>query len=1044
MAIQNQGWAYVSGSGTGGTTSPGGSDGNIQFNNNGSFSGSGSLITDGSGSLSASVNISASAFYGDGSNLTGITASAVNVADGPEFSLQWRYDTPSNGDLSGSQAITWNTSSLDLIVTGNVRIQEDYEFYGDIEGAVRFPAQVDEAGGITRGQVVYINGISGQTPTVGLAACDDASKMPAFGLAGQTAADGDALQVITLGSLKNLNLTALYDQTFAVGDVVYVQTGSGGNAGKLTNVRPKGSGNLLQNIGKVVRDGGGGDGQIKVGGAGRTNATPNLDKGYLFVGDDTNCSSQDNTVFISSSANRVGINNTNPQASLHISSSTDNVSLLRVDSQSEADAILFVTGSGRVGIGTSDPGIGGSSDTMLDVQGHLTIGKAGTAYIFNNNDSDTYMKFGGSVPPGTDGMQFVVGGKRMLMLDEDGADKVTLGSAGTDVVYVSGSLTVSASAANGEDIFVGSGTSRTIGVLVDGADDFFEIGHDAGAITLSASAGVEFVAGSDGVGSFGSDIKVYATQDGNNTVVSLTNGGAVSGSTKLESGGTLTVAGISTFNNTVNLNAAVTSSNIIVSTTPAGTGAGLQLSASNTSFGPGQVYGQLYFGSGSIGGSGWSGTEISLSDFGGGEEFEFRAKNGATTVRADNGDATLRATAGEVILSGSAGIVGQTTVNLNAGLSTNNNSVSINAGMSVNNTALTINSSLQNNGISTFNDTATFNNSASVHNQGINVNNARGTFNSGLTVNNASAIFNDSVTLGDASGDGVTWNAGSWNMSANSVVTTLKDGVDGVGGNGALMFFTGSGGDFMKFHTSGSAKGIVFPQQTYLSKGGALSGSAAGAGSYLALDSSNKIVITSSAGASTSPGGSDTQIQFNQNGSFAGSSGLVYNGSGSLSIGTSTPKTTLDIHYTGSGNPVGLSNDTGGGEIVYFGTSSADLTAGGVYYLNQNGGWESVSSATTGSGHNQLLGIALGTKAGSNGILLNGYFDVTSFYSGSFIKGAPVYIQSSSVPRPVVGGGYLSSSAPTAADSYVRVVGYGTDTPNVVYFNPDSTYIELS
>ena len=67
----------------------------------------------------------------------------------------------------------------------------------------------------------------------------------------------------------------------------------------------------------------------------------------------------------------------------------------------------------------------------------------------------------------------------------------------TASVGVSSSLLiVSASVANGQDIFVGSGTDRTIGVLVDGSDDFFLMGHDAGAITLSASNGIEFVGGS--------------------------------------------------------------------------------------------------------------------------------------------------------------------------------------------------------------------------------------------------------------------------------------------------------------------------------------------------------------------------------------------------------------------------------------------------------------------------------------------------------------------------------------------------------------------
>ena len=185
------------------------------------------------------------------------------------------------------------------------------EVIGDIEGAIRFDAVNDEGGSISRGQVVYIKGVAGQTPTVALAAADDATKMPAFGLAGSNAAQGASVQVVTFGSIGNLNLGTLFPgETFAEGEPVFVQTGSGGVSGSMTTTRPTGSNNLLQNIGQVVRNGGGGDNQIKVGGAGRSNATPNLDKGYLFVGNDSDCSVQDNTIYVSSSANRVGINTT--------------------------------------------------------------------------------------------------------------------------------------------------------------------------------------------------------------------------------------------------------------------------------------------------------------------------------------------------------------------------------------------------------------------------------------------------------------------------------------------------------------------------------------------------------------------------------------------------------------------------------------------------------------------------------------------------------------------------------------------------------------
>ena len=120
MAIVNQGWAFVSASSA--HTDPGGSDTNIQFNNNGTFSGSSLLITDGSGSLTASVNIAAAAFYGDGSNITGVTASAVNVADGPEQAIQFRVDTPVSGEISGSNDLMFLTASNVLALTGTMEI----------------------------------------------------------------------------------------------------------------------------------------------------------------------------------------------------------------------------------------------------------------------------------------------------------------------------------------------------------------------------------------------------------------------------------------------------------------------------------------------------------------------------------------------------------------------------------------------------------------------------------------------------------------------------------------------------------------------------------------------------------------------------------------------------------------------------------------------------------------------------------------------------------------------------------------------------------
>jgi hypothetical protein len=153
--------------------------------------------------------------------------------------------------------------------------------YTDINGAIRFKAKNDQGASITKGQVLYIKGISGTVPTVGLARANSASTMPAFGLALANANDQAEVEVITFGNLTDVNTTTY---SLSAGDTVYV---SAATAGSLTNSAPAGESNLIQNIGRVVRADASA-GIIKVGGAGRSNATPNLDDGKIFLGDASN------------------------------------------------------------------------------------------------------------------------------------------------------------------------------------------------------------------------------------------------------------------------------------------------------------------------------------------------------------------------------------------------------------------------------------------------------------------------------------------------------------------------------------------------------------------------------------------------------------------------------------------------------------------------------------------------------------------------------------------------------------------------------------
>ena len=146
-----------------------------------------------------------------------------------------------------------------------------------------------------------------------------------------------------------------------------------------------------------------------------------------------------------------------------------------------------------------------------------------------------------------------------------------------------------------------------------------------------------------------------------------------------------------------------------------------------------------------------------------------------------------------------------------------------------------------------------------------------------------------------------------------------------------------------------------------------------------------------------------------------------------VGIDTSSPKTALDVHH----DPTSLANDTGGGEVVTFGTGN--LTAGKLYFLNSSGQWTETDADAI-STSDGLLGIALGASP-SAGVLLRGFFDATTYLS-NFIAGLPVYISTTAAS--------MDTTLPSGTGDIVRCVGYCTNTANVIYFNPESSHLELS
>ena len=261
----------------------------------------------------------------------------------------------------------------------------------DINGAIRFKAKNNQGSTISKGQAVYISGISGTVPEVKLAQANSALTMPAFGLALANANHQAEVQVITFGNLTDYNTTTY---SLSLGDTVYI---SETTAGALTSTAPTGEANLIQNIGRVLRADASA-GIIKVGGAGRSNATPNLDQNKIFLGDSNNQA-------VSTALSSVALSSFNDD--LSYLSSGDNVSeltndagyLANINSENLGDLsdvtitsaangeVLSYNGSAWVNSAASAGSLAGLSDVTITAAANGEVLKYnGSAWVDANVD----------------------------------------------------------------------------------------------------------------------------------------------------------------------------------------------------------------------------------------------------------------------------------------------------------------------------------------------------------------------------------------------------------------------------------------------------------------------------------------------------------------------------------------------------------------------------------------------------------------------------------------------------------------------------------
>ena len=213
--------------------------------------------------------------FGGGINFTsGLSTRSGKITFEDNKENAFQFYSKDNGNLVAYQTFDSTDAAEKVKFHKDVEIEGTataVEFVGDLRGAVRFQAKAGES--LAKGDVVYISSVSGQKPVVSKAQANSAATMPSFGLANAAVSANGNLEIISFGTFAHGDTTGGAEE-WEFGDILYV---SAATAGALTNVKPAGAANLIQNVGKVERVHAL-TGSIMVAGAGRTAATPNLER----------------------------------------------------------------------------------------------------------------------------------------------------------------------------------------------------------------------------------------------------------------------------------------------------------------------------------------------------------------------------------------------------------------------------------------------------------------------------------------------------------------------------------------------------------------------------------------------------------------------------------------------------------------------------------------------------------------------------------------------------------------------------------------------
>lgn len=183
--------------------------------------------------------------------------------------------------LTGSDSAT---DDVTLAAGSNITITETGDtitLSSESTDQVRVACKNTSGSTITKGTPVYVTGSVGASAIVTIAPANaaSASTMPASGLLLTDLANNGQGHIVTGGVLKNLITDPIDGVTPSANATLYVKSGGG-----LTTTKPTGTA-LIQNVGKVGRVSTTADGSILVSSILRSNDIPNIQQGYIWLGD---------------------------------------------------------------------------------------------------------------------------------------------------------------------------------------------------------------------------------------------------------------------------------------------------------------------------------------------------------------------------------------------------------------------------------------------------------------------------------------------------------------------------------------------------------------------------------------------------------------------------------------------------------------------------------------------------------------------------------------------------------------------------------------